>query len=195
MASNELTHPNVTVEDPSPASYATRTLTVDFLFLDREDCERCSATDDSLRDAIEAVADLLARLGVEIVVRNVHVEDEAAARRTRLEISPTIRIDGRDVQPDYLESACESCGERCGCGGRCADGISCRVWLYRGEEYTTPPVELIVKALLRVAVSARPPTDLSREATDYRLSDDLRKFFGTSAPVSDDAEGGHGSCR
>lgn len=93
MTSSELSQPNVTVKEASPASYATRTLTVDFLFLDRVDCERCSGAEESLRDAIEAVADLLARLGVEIVVRNVHVEDEAAARRTRLKISPTIRID------------------------------------------------------------------------------------------------------
>lgn len=196
MTSNELSQPNVTVEEASPASYATRTLTVDFLFLDREDCERCSGAEESLRDAIEAVADLLARLGVEIVVRNVHVEDEAAARRTRLEISPTIRIDGRDVQPEYAESACESCGDLCGCGGRCADGdgVSCRVWLYRGEEYTTPPVELIVEALLRGALSARPPANPPQETTDYRLSDDLGRFFGNSPSVSNDAEGGHSSC-
>lgn len=195
MTLETLTHPNVTVDETSPSSYATRTLTVDFLFLDREDCERCSGTDDALRDAIEAVAALLARLDVEIVVRTVHVETETAARRSRLEISPTIRIDGRDIQPDYLESACESCGDLCSCNGLCEGGagIGCRVWRYRGEEYTTPPVELIIEALLRGAVSERPPAYRSPETRNYRLSDDLQAFFG-NAPGSDDIEDGLESC-
>ncbi len=51
------------------------------------------------------------------------------------------------------------------------------VRLYRGEEYTTPPAELIVEALLRSVVSTRPPANPSRETTGYRFSDDLGEFF------------------
>ncbi len=41
------------------------------------------------------------------------------------------------------ESKCESCGDLCG------DDVDCRIWLYQGKEYTSPPPAMIVDAILR----------------------------------------------
>lgn len=171
-------HPNVDVETMSPDAYRTRTLRVDFLFLDRNDCDRCSGTEDSLHRAIDRLAPLFDDLGVEIVVRNVRVETAADARRIRLASSPTIRIDGRDVQPAIDESPCDSCRDLC--GGE--TGVDCRTWLFDGERHSRAPVALLVDALLRAAFSDRWERYGTRErdaetGDPYRLPENLRTFF------------------
>lgn len=167
-------HANVTVESVSPAEYATRTVTVDFLYLDREECTRCRDTDDVLADAIDQVAGLLSQLSVEVDVRTVHVESEVAARQVGLAVSPTVRVNGRDVQPDYAVSTCESCGDLCDCG----EDVDCRLWHYRGQDHETPPVELFVEALLRGAVvGGQKPT--AEPTRDEPLPANLQRFFGS----------------
>lgn len=172
---------NVSVESVSPDEYATRAVTVDFLYLDREECTRCRDTDDVLDEAIDRVAPLLADLDVEIERRNVHVDSERAARMTGLTVSPTIRVDGRDVHADPLVSTCESCGDLCDCG----EDIDCRLWAYRGEEYETPPVEMLIDAILRGAVTAA-------EDAKHRVAPlpaNLQQFFGTESEETDDSNG------
>ncbi|MFC6824540.1 DUF2703 domain-containing protein [Halopelagius fulvigenes] len=189
--SNPSPHPNVSVEAVTPESSANRTVTVEFLYLDRERCERCGDTEASLREAVDAAATPLDELGVDIALRYVHVESEADARRVRLETSPTVRIDGRDVQPNYRESECDSCGELCDCDIRCGeDGIGCRVWSYRGEEYEAAPVGLLLAAILRAAVGADSPV---RPDAPHRLPENLRNFFGGDAEA-DAAEERRTSC-
>lgn len=183
MAGETSHHPNVTVEELAPDEYSRRTVSVDFLFLDREVCERCGDAETSIHAALDWTAELLDDLGVGVVLRYVHVESEAHARQTSFEISPTIRIDGRDVQPEYVSSPCEPCGERCGCGEGFDDDtfIECRSWLFRGEEYETPPVEFLVEELLRAGLESPRPGGGSRGDGHYRLPENLRRFFGTSA--------------
>ncbi|RDI72616.1 DUF2703 domain-containing protein [Halopelagius longus] len=177
--SNHSSHPNVSVETVTPGSYPNRTVTVEFLFLDRERCDRCGDTEASLREAVDAAAAPLAELGVDIALRYVHVANEADARRARLETSPTVRVDGRDVQPDYEESECDSCGELCDCGDACGEGgIGCRIWSYRGEERESAPVGLLLEAILRAAVRGGAP---ARPEASFRLPENLRTFFGADA--------------
>ena len=59
--------------------------------------------------------------------------------------SPTIRINDVDIAFELRESSCgsEACVDGCG------DHVDCRVWVFGGREYTEPPVELIVDAILR----------------------------------------------
>ena len=190
-------NPNVTVEDVAPSEYPTRTLAVDFLFLDREVCRRCRGTEESLHAALDRVNGLLADLGVDVVLRNVHVETASDARRTGLEASPTVRIDGRDVQPNPVETPCESCGELADGCGEFDDGstVDCRGWRYRGEERATPPVELLVEEVLRAAFTKSATHDDRTPTAGYRLPENLRRFFGapdthrdrsTERPEADD---------
>ena len=183
--------PNVTVEDVAPDEYPTRTLAVDFLFLDRESCRRCRGTEESLRAALDRVGPLLADLGVDVALRNVRVETAADARRTGLEVSPTIRVDGRDVQPDPVETPCESCGELLDRRGGFDDGpaVDCRSWRYRGEEHVTPPVELLVEEILRAAVAERAAPDDRDPTARYRVPENLRRFFDADASRRNDSSG------
>jgi hypothetical protein len=47
---------------------------------------------------------VLAARGIEAEIRITHVATDAEARRRRFPGSPTIRIDGRDVDPDGAEA-------------------------------------------------------------------------------------------
>jgi Domain of unknown function (DUF2703) len=161
-----------------------RKLRIDFLFLDLTTCTRCLGANRSLEAALERVDDVLGAAGVEPEVNKVRVESAEHARALRFVSSPTIRIDGEDVALELRESPCgaEACTDGCG-----AD-TACRVWVYRGAEYTEPPVEMVVDAILRRVYGgvASPRADV---VSDYALPENLERFF-TGRTSSED-----GCCR
>jgi hypothetical protein len=162
---------------PAEAPPATETVRIDFLFLDLTTCTRCRGTDRSLGAALTAVTHVLAAAGIEVEVNKVHVASEEQARALRFVSSPTIRVNGADIALELRESSCgsEACTDGCG------DQIACRVWVYRGQEYTEPPVAMIVDAILRhVYGRAAEPVPTRR----YQLPENLRRFFaGKSEPA------------
>ena len=118
----------------------SRTIEVDFLYLDLTTCSRCRASDAALDAAVEIVRPVLDSVGAGIAVRKTLVETEEQARALGFVSSPTIRVNGRDIAGELTESSCSECGELCGCDG----GVDCRVWDYRGERHTEAPTGLIV---------------------------------------------------
>lgn len=161
--------------------YTRRTVTVDFLYLDNESCDRCLGTEGALETALERVEPIFDALNVGITVRNIHVSTLEAAETTQFAVSPTIRIDGQDIQPDYLENTCESCGDLCTCGG----DVDCRLWRYRGDEHTTAPIGLLVEALVEAVMPNQMQFDDSRETRAYQLSSNVQGFFtGTEGDTS-----------
>ncbi|MFW6385006.1 MAG: DUF2703 domain-containing protein [Halodesulfurarchaeum sp.] len=160
----------VATRSVTPEEYASETITVDYLYLDRESCTRCSSTEAALEAGIERVAPLLSELDIDVSLRTVHVDSKDAARQTRLETSPTIRIDGRDLQPGFEESTCEPCGDLA------ETDVDCRVWAYGGSEQTTVPVELVMEGLLDAATE-RFEVNSSEDSRWYRLPDNLESFF------------------
>lgn len=172
-------HPNVTVEESTEPASDRRRVDVEFLFLDRETCTRCAGTESALETALDRIAPLLDDLGVDVVVRPIHVDTADVARRTALEVSPTVRIDRRDVQPNPVTSACSDCGE---------PGVDCRLWTYRGETHATPPVELLVEALLRAAVARTESADTYRSKEPFRLPEDLETAFAPESIDDDRSE-------
>ena len=170
----------MTTETITPAAVrpAAATVRIDFLFLDLTACTRCRGTDHSLGAALTAVADVLQVAGVQVEVNKVHVATEDLAREWRFVSSPTIRVDGTDIALELRESSCgsEACTDGCG------DQIACRVWVHHGEEYTEPPAEMIVDAILRHVYGTTPAPSPGRR---YELPANLRRFFAakvTSAP-------------
>lgn len=69
---------------------------------------------------------------------------ERQARALGFASSPTIKMIGRDIADELVESSCSERGELCGRGG----GVDCRVWNYRGETHTEAPTGVIVEAIL-----------------------------------------------
>lgn len=121
---------------------AARRVAIDFLFLDISSCARCQGSDDNLDTALETVEQVMRATGAEVEVRRVQITSLEQARELRFEVSPTIRVNGRDIELEARESACGP--DACGCG----EGGTCRVWSYRGQEYPEAPVGLIVDSIL-----------------------------------------------
>lgn len=154
---------------PTGAS-EVRSLEVEFLYLDLSICGRCGGTDKALDEAIAEVSPILETTGVVLRLKKIHVESEQQARDLAFVISPTIRINARDIQPEIEESLCNDCGDLCG------DSCDCRVWRYRGKTYTAPPKALIVEAILRALYGG---AGIAPEAAEHRLEvpDNLKRFF------------------
>ena len=155
--------------EPAAEEAAKRQVVIDFLFLDLEVCTWCKGTGDSLDGALAQVAGVLQAGGIEVTVNRIHVDSEEKAVQHRFVSSPTIRVNGRDIQLAGKESKCESCGDLCG------DEVDCRIWLYQGKEYTSPPPAMIVDAILREVYGQAAAT--AGVSEPFVLPDNLRKFF------------------
>lgn len=167
-------------------------LRIEFLFVDLTRCTRCLGADRNIGSALELVSDVLAATGVEVEVEKILVESEEQARTLRFVTSPTIRINGTDLALELRESSCgsEACTDGCG------EQIECRVWVYRGEEYTEPPVAMIVEAILG-HLYGRAAERCQARPEPYVLPDNLARFFaGKAAPTSNEAgsEAAEGGC-
>lgn len=147
-----------------------RELVIELLAIDLNRCTRCLDSLANIEMAVELIAPVLQVMDVRAVLRKIVVTSEAEAIRYRLASSPTIRIDGRDIVLETVESACDACTDLCGC----EDGIDCRIWPYRGKEYTEAPVGMVVEAILR-AIIANPA---QTEDTEFHgVPANLRNFF------------------
>ena len=155
--------------EPAATEPAKRQVIIDFLYLDLEVCTWCKGTGDSLDGALGQVATVLQAGGVEVIVNRIHVDSEEKAVKHRFASSPTIRVNGRDIQLDGKESKCESCGDLCG------DEVDCRIWLYQGKEYTSPPPAMIIDAILREVYG--PPAAATAVSEPFVLPENLREFF------------------
>ena len=84
-------------------------------------------------DLLARLRDLIERAGVAAEIEQRAVEDDAAAQRERFLGSPTVRVNGRDIEP--------------GADERRGYGLECR--LYRSTERVSgmPDAELITAAL------------------------------------------------
>ena len=102
-----------------------------------------------------------------MVVNKINITTKELAIEHQFVSSPTIRVNGNDIDVDVKESLCESCGDLCG------ENVDCRVWTYKGVEYNQPPKAMIVDAFLREAYG----TPVRAEKTDYVLSHNLEVFF------------------
>jgi len=163
-----------------PAARPGRTVEIDYLYLDLTTCSRCRASDASLDAAVGIARPVFDAVGADVKVCKTLVETEEQARGLGFVSSPTIRVNGRDIAGDLIESSCSECGELCGCDG----GVDCRVWDYRGELHTEAPTGLIVEALLaEVGQSGGVRGEKTPEATrSADVPENLELFFaGTGA--------------
>lgn len=145
-----------------------RRITIDFLFLDLSVCTRCQGTDKSLDDALSEVSKVLEATGIEVIVNKINVTSEELAIMHKFISSPTIRVNGRDIQMEVKESLCESCGDLCG------DEVDCRVWVYQGKEYTVPPKAMIVEAILKEVYGGN---DNKQAEQEYIMPENLQRFY------------------
>ncbi len=148
-----------------------RTIAVEFLYLDLTNCGRCVGTGSNLTEAIDRLSPTLNEIGVQLDVRRIHVRTKEEARRRGLEISPTVRVEGRDIQSDWTASECGGCDDLC-CPG--STKVDCRLWDWAGEKHTVAPVPLLMRAILAECFSG----EVERRRKDGdELSENLERFF------------------
>ncbi len=147
---------------------ATKAILVEYLYLDLDECGRCSDTFLALNEAVKEACLVLEASGITVSLASTKVESEAQAIGLRFSASPTIRMNGRDICEAVEETCCEDCSSLCG------QDVTCRVWNFRGRTYSSAPKALIVDALLRAAYSPEPAAD---KETEFILPDNLSRFF------------------
>ncbi len=153
---------------PKDVQMEKKRIVIDFLFLDVSVCTRCQGADTSLDEALSEVSKVLEATGVEVLLNKINIVSEELAKQYMFISSPTIRVNGHDIQMDVKESLCESCGDLCG------DEVDCRVWVYQGNEYTIPPKAMIIEALLKEVYGG---SDDEQKEPEYSMPDNLKKFY------------------
>lgn len=148
----------------------SKRIDIQFLYVDLDECNRCQGTEANLSQAIEQVRQVLDGVGFEITLEKVHVDSEELARQLQLVTSPTIRINDHDIQPEIKETLCESCSDVAG------EPADCRMWIYQGKDYSTPPVPMLVDAILGAAYDDSAETKQER-SNSYEVPENLKSFF------------------
>ena len=138
--------------------------------MDLDVCVPCRGTESSLEEALSEVTKVLEATGIEVSLQKFHVQSAEQALALGFVSSPTIRINGRDIQLEVRESLCPSCGDLCG------GDVDCRVWVYQGKEHAVPPRGLIIEAVLR-EVYREPGEAAVKPAPLAELPENLKKFF------------------
>lgn len=144
-------------------------ITIDFLYLDLSTCTRCQATDTNLQAALENVAKVLDLAGAEVILNKINVTTPELAEKHQFLSSPTIRVNGRDIQLEITENICESCGDLCG------TDVNCRTWTYQGSVYAVPPIAMIVADILREVYGGGSITTPTPKA--YVMPENLKRFY------------------
>lgn len=142
---------------------------IDFLYLDLTTCERCQGAESNLDQAITTVSALLESAGYEVKVKKINITTPELAIQYEFLSSPTIRINSKDIALDVTETTCNDCGDICG------DSVDCRSWVYQGVEYSEPPKEMIVNAIMKEIYGGN--SDLNHKGSDYVLPQNLKAFF------------------
>lgn len=99
------------------------------------------------------IKESLKELGVKAEVEEILIDTAEKARKHNFRGSPTVKINGKDIQAKVSKDRCLPCEElaerskkttefvkqECKCG--------CRTYFYRGKQYPYPPKEMIKEAI------------------------------------------------
>lgn len=143
-------------------------VTVEYLYLDIDKCDRCIGTDTVLDEVMSILTSVFNLAGYEVVYNKTKMETEKIAIKHRFISSPTIRVNGNDICQSVSENSCECCSDISG------TNVDCRVFEYNGENYEVPPKEMLADAILK-AVFVQDEKGCS--CRNYELPDNLKQFF------------------
>lgn len=113
------------------------------------DCPWCLETKKLLRQSLE-------ELKVEAEVEEILIDSDEKAKKYQFVGSPTIRINGRDIQEKVDKDRCLPCEELAKRPGEATEFVKqechcgCRTFLYKGKQYPYPPKGMIKEAIRRI---------------------------------------------
>jgi len=129
-------------------------LKIEFLYLDLSTCNRCQTTDKVLDDALDELR--LELIDVkELAVNKIRIISDKEAKERNFVRSPTIKINGVDVEEiltgelKVTDNYCPDCSGVCGdsCSEVTGGGSNCRTFTFKGKTYNSPPKEMIKEAI------------------------------------------------
>ncbi|GAA4988005.1 DUF2703 domain-containing protein [Pseudonocardia tropica] len=115
---------------------------LEVLYLDARTCSPCRATLGAVDEAAAELGRHLEETGRRLTVRTIHVTDPQQAEELGFVSSPTVRVDGTDIELDLREQPCGTCSALAG------EQVECRTFAWRGERHPSPPAEMIVSRIL-----------------------------------------------
>lgn len=145
-----------------------KTVTVEYLYLDLETCDRCVGTDKILEHVLKDLAPVFKQAGYSVTYKKIEIRTAEMAKEFHFLSSPTIRVNGKDICETVLENDCVCCGEIAG------TQVNCRVFEYEGTLYEVPPKEMLVECIMKNAFH---PVESYCEAEAYVLPENLKIFF------------------
>ncbi|MCX6801979.1 MAG: DUF2703 domain-containing protein [Candidatus Diapherotrites archaeon] len=110
------------------------------------DCAWCVKTKNLIKTSLK-------ELDANADVKETLIDSKQKAKKYKFTGSPTIRIDGKDIQEQVSKAKCLPCEklsektknttefvkQECKCG--------CRTYYYKGKQYPYPPKEMIKEAI------------------------------------------------
>lgn len=145
-----------------------KNLRIEYLYLDRDTCERCIGTNEVLQEVVDTLRPALAMAGYEVDYRECEMKTAQIAEQYRFLSSPTIRVNGRDIFGEIQESDCGCCSEIAG------THVDCRVFTYEGKTYEVPTKELLASALLKSVFAESACCCADRT---YVMPENLKRFY------------------
>jgi len=114
------------------------------------DCPWCVQTKKLIKESLD-------ELGVKAEVEEILIDSDEKTRKYNFVGSPTVRINGKDIQEEVSKGQCLPCEElaehtekttefvkqECRCG--------CRIYFYKGKQYPYPPKEMIEDAIKKLS--------------------------------------------
>ena len=151
---------------------AAKTVTIDYLYLDLANCDRCIGTDQVLGEVVAAITPALALAGYQVKYRKNEMATAEIAMRHQFLSSPTIRVNGRDIAASVAEN-------HCGCCSAISNSdVDCRVFQYEGATYEVPPKQMLAEGILRAVFGSKPD---AMEPDHFQMPDNLTSFFSGKA--------------
>lgn len=148
-----------------------KVLDVVLLVIDLTTCARCVPTGDQLQQAVNLLMPVAEALGIALRHRQIVVQTPQEAKQNALLSSPTIRLNGQDIEQDIRESLCESCGDLTENNTM----VDCREWHYRGKVYSAAPLPLLVEAIMAAMLKIDEPPIVHQPLE--ALPENLERYF------------------
>lgn len=146
---------------------ADKTVSVEYLYLDLQTCDRCIGTDAVLEEVLQALRPALKLAGYEVTYKKIEVSTQKLAMQYHFLSSPSIRVNEQDIIGSVTETACGCCSEISG------TDVDCRAYEYEGKTYDVPPKEMLAKAILTAVFVKKD----SCSCGGYELPENLKRFF------------------
>jgi len=108
------------------------------------DCAWCLKTKQIIKESLKD-------LGIKATVEETLIDSDRKAKKYKFLGSPTVRINGKDIQEEINKGRCEPCEklskikgtefvkQECKCG--------CRIYFYKNKKYPYPPKTMIKESI------------------------------------------------